>query len=153
ESEPARAGEQVEDARPVGRRPQDVEDGLPHPIPGGAGGEPPRRAEAPPPEAAPYESHARFALLLQNMGEPLHRAEALLRGSASNVWAGGRGARIALAEPTRAWTYDEVLDTVARLGGALTTLGVKPGDRVAVLMPDGLEAATALLAAIYVGAI
>src|SRR5262249_27281953 len=87
------------------------------------------------------------------MGERLTLAEARLRGSASNVSAGGRGARIALAEPTRAWTYDEVLDTVARLGGALTTLGVKPGDRVAVLMPDGLEAATALLAAIYVGAI
>ncbi len=87
------------------------------------------------------------------MGERLNLAEALLRGQASNLLAGGRGARVALAEPTRAWTYDEVHDTVARLGAALTKLGVKPGDRVAVLMPDGLEAATALLAAIYVGAI
>jgi len=78
------------------------------------------------------------------MADSLNLAEALLRG---------HGTRVAVSEPTRAWTYEELSDTVARLGAALVHLGIKPGDRVAVLMPDGLEAATAILATIYMGGV
>src|SRR5262245_50779215 len=78
------------------------------------------------------------------MALSLNLAEALLRGP---------GTQVAVSEPTRAWTYDELGDTVARLGAALVHLGVKAGDRVAVLMPDGLEAATAILATIHMGGV
>src|SRR5262252_3695164 len=39
------------------------------------------------------------------------------------------GDQIALREPQRAWSYDELGDTVARFGAALIALGVKRGDR------------------------
>jgi benzoate-CoA ligase family protein len=61
--------------------------------------------------------------------------------------------RVALREPTRAWTYGELHTSVTKVGGALKALGIRPGDRVAVLMRDGLEAAASLLGAIHVGAI
>lgn len=60
--------------------------------------------------------------------------------------------RVALREPTRTWTYGELASFVAKVGGALRSLGVKPGDRVAVLMRDGLEAAASILGAIHMGA-
>src|SRR5262249_57997792 len=75
----------------------------------------------------------------------LNLAEVLLRGRF--------GSRVAVREPQRAWTYDELADCVARFGAALADLGVKRGDRVAVLMPDGLEAAAAILGAIWIGAV
>jgi benzoate-CoA ligase len=79
------------------------------------------------------------------MPDLLNLAEALLRGRG--------GSRIAVREPQRAWTYGELGDTVARFAAALADLGVKRGDRVAVLMPDGLEAAAAILGAIWIGAV
>ena len=62
-------------------------------------------------------------------------------------------ARIALREPQRQWTYDELGDTVARVAGGLRGLGVRRGDRVAVLMPDGLEGVAAILGIIHAGAV
>jgi acetyl-CoA synthetase len=50
-------------------------------------------------------------------------------------------------------TYRELLDRVARLAGALRGLGVGVGDRVAVYMPTGLEAALTLLACARIGAV
>lgn len=61
--------------------------------------------------------------------------------------------RIAVREPTRAWTYAQLGDTVARFAAALAALGIRRGDRVAVLSPDGLEATAAILGAIHAGAI
>lgn len=52
----------------------------------------------------------------------LHRALLLNRSGTATIFEGRR----------RSWT--EVGDRVARLAGALKTLGVEPGDRVAVLM-------------------
>jgi benzoate-CoA ligase family protein len=80
------------------------------------------------------------------MAERLNLAVAILNDPA-------RAARVALREPQRSWTYAELADTVARFGAALGALGVTRGDRVAVLSPDGLEAAAAILAAVHMGAV
>jgi benzoate-CoA ligase len=65
----------------------------------------------------------------------------------------GRQDKVALREPTRAWSYAVLQDRVARIAGALRSVGVERGDRVAMLMPDSLEAAASILGAIYAGAI
>ena len=65
----------------------------------------------------------------------------------------GLGDHIALRAGDRAWTYDELADKVRRLATGLKTLRVGKGDRVAIFMPDTLEAALSILATIYAGAI
>ena len=77
------------------------------------------------------------------MPDLLNLAEALLRGRG--------GSRIAVREPQRAWTYGELGDTVARFAAALADLGVKRGDRVAVLMPQAPETAIAHVGAFKAG--
>ncbi len=72
---------------------------------------------------------------------------------AQTLIAAGEPLRVALRERSRAWTYGELANQVARVGGALAGLGVVPGDRVAVLMPDGLECAASILGAMWIGAI
>jgi benzoate-CoA ligase len=67
--------------------------------------------------------------------------------------AGGWGDRVAVREGTRAVTYAQLRDQVARAATALRSLRIARGDRVAILMPDTIEAAIALLGAIYHGAI
>jgi benzoate-CoA ligase len=69
------------------------------------------------------------------------------------VAAPERAARIAVREPSRAWTYGELAHHVRCLAGGLASLGVKSGDRVAVLMPDGLEAVCSILGAVWMGAV
>ena len=72
-------------------------------------------------------------------------------------WADGSG-RLALinvmpgAAPERI-TFDALRETSARLGAVLQAQGVDRGDRVAVLLPQGTEAAIAHLAAYRIGAI
>ena len=51
------------------------------------------------------------------------------------------------------WTYRELHDLSARLAGVLKDLGVGPGDRVALYLPTGVEAAIAMLAAARLGAV
>lgn len=65
----------------------------------------------------------------------------------------GWGTRVALRHAGRMWTYAELHIHVQQLATVLADLGIGPGDRVAVLMPDSLEAAGALLGVIYAGAI
>jgi acyl-CoA synthetase (AMP-forming)/AMP-acid ligase II len=58
-------------------------------------------------------------------GIPL-RLDAILARAALS-----RGRRDAVIFPDTAWTYEEVYDRARRLGGALASLGVQKGDRVA----------------------
>ncbi|MGC8903649.1 AMP-binding protein [Thermus sp.] len=51
------------------------------------------------------------------------------------------------------WTYRELWDLSARLAGVLKGLGVRKGDRVALYLPTGLEAALSLLALARLGAV
>ncbi|EKF18560.1 malonate--CoA ligase [Nitratireductor pacificus] len=53
----------------------------------------------------------------------------------------------------RRWTYGDMLAQSARLAGALTRLGVQPGDRVAVQVEKSPEALMLYLATVRAGAI
>jgi acetyl-CoA synthetase len=69
----------------------------------------------------------------------------------------GRGDRVAYyfeGEPgdTRTITYAQMLHDVKKAANALTELGVKAGDRVAIYMPMIPEAAVAMLACARIGA-
>ena len=81
-------------------------------------------------------------------GARLNFAENLLRADDSRpavVWRGEDGRR-------RAYTHAELHREVARLAGALRTLGVGPGDRVAGFLPNCPEAVIAMLASASLGA-
>ncbi|HEU5222509.1 MAG TPA: acetate--CoA ligase [Candidatus Lumbricidophila sp.] len=72
--------------------------------------------------------------------------------------AAGNGDRVAIyfeGEPgdSRAITYAELTAEVKRAANALTDLGVKQGDRVAIYLPMIPEAAVAMLAVARIGAI
>lgn len=56
-----------------------------------------------------------------------------------------------LSESTR--TFAELWDEVGRLGQALRELGVAEGDRVAIVLPMGIESVAAIYAAARIGAI
>ena len=71
----------------------------------------------------------------------------------------GRAEQVALiydspvTSTIQTFTYRELRDEVARLAGALQTLGVAKGDRVLIYMPMVPEAAMAMLACARIGAI
>ena len=72
--------------------------------------------------------------------------------------AAGRGERVAFhfeGEPgdTRTITYSQMLDDVSQAAHALTELGIKSGDRVAIYLPMIPEAAVAMLACARIGAV
>jgi propionyl-CoA synthetase len=73
--------------------------------------------------------------------------------------AAGRGGQDALlwdspmAGETRRYTYEQLLDCVARFAGALRAAGVAAGDRVLIYMPMIPEAVIAMLASARIGAI
>ncbi|MBL9015306.1 MAG: benzoate-CoA ligase family protein [Myxococcales bacterium] len=67
--------------------------------------------------------------------------------------ARGAGQRPALREGNRAWTFDELAQTVGKLSGALRTLKLGRGERVLILMRDTLEAAAAILGVIHAGGV
>ena len=52
-----------------------------------------------------------------------------------------------------AWSFAELSQAAARAAGTLRARGVRPGDRVAVVVPDGRRSAQALLGALRLGAI
>ncbi len=70
----------------------------------------------------------------------------------------GRGDKVAFhwigepAEDRRDLTYSQLKDEVSRAANALTELGVKTGDRVAIYMPMIPEAVVAMLACARIGA-
>ena len=59
----------------------------------------------------------------------------------------------AITGDRRSYSYAELLDLVARLGGALRGMGVEPGDRVVIYLPMIPEAAMAMLACARIGAV
>ena len=65
----------------------------------------------------------------------------------------GHGARRALVTPAGATSYDELLALVERAGAGLRSRGVKTGDRVAILLPDGLAWAATFFGALRAGAV
>jgi benzoate-CoA ligase family protein len=67
--------------------------------------------------------------------------------------AGGAGDRPAIVTPTATVTYRELLARVARAGNALRNLGVEPEQRVALLLPDGIEWATVFFGTLRIGAV
>ncbi len=79
------------------------------------------------------------------MSERLNLADTLLNA--------GMPHQPAIFEPARQVTYGQLDDLAGRVGGALWTLGVRPGERVAVLMPDGIDAAATILGAVRIGAV
>jgi benzoate-CoA ligase len=65
----------------------------------------------------------------------------------------GRGEAMAVREPKRAWSYARLADEAGRVGNALASQGVQPGDRVALMLHDSLEAAAVFLGAARIGAL
>ncbi len=73
-------------------------------------------------------------------------ADVLLRAHAENPTG------VAVCEPGREVTYEQLDGIVATLAGALSELGVGAGERVAVWLPKSIEAVAAMQAALRVGA-
>ncbi len=67
--------------------------------------------------------------------------------------ANGAGARPALREGDRVWTFDQLSDHISRLSAGLRQLKLGRGERVLILMQDTMEAAAAILAVIHAGAV
>lgn len=53
----------------------------------------------------------------------------------------------------RMWTYNDLADQVSRMGGALRARGIRPGDRILLLLPNVAEFIIAWLAILRVGAV
>jgi benzoate-CoA ligase family protein len=66
---------------------------------------------------------------------------------------GGAGDRPAIVTSAGATTYRELLALTARAGAALRGLGVEPEQRVALLLPDGVEWVATFLGTLRVGAV
>ncbi|HRU82067.1 MAG TPA: AMP-binding protein, partial [Candidatus Methanomethylicus sp.] len=56
-------------------------------------------------------------------------------------------------QPERAYTYQEIYETVNKLANGLKSLGVKKGDRISIYMPMLPETVMAMLACAKIGAI
>ena len=67
--------------------------------------------------------------------------------------AGGRGAHVAIECGDARITYDDVLRDVNRTGHALRRLGVRPEERVLLLLLDGPEFVYSFFGAIKIGAV
>lgn len=72
----------------------------------------------------------------------------------ANVEA-GRGGKVAVcdADSGATYTYDDVLAMTNRTGNALRELGVRPEERVMLLLPDSVEFVACFFGAIKIGAV
>ena len=59
----------------------------------------------------------------------------------------------ALITAERSWTFAEISAEVNRVGNALLSMGVRPGERVGILCPDTAEWAVTFFACLKVGAV
>lgn len=67
--------------------------------------------------------------------------------------AGGAADRPVIVTPDGATTYRELLRLAGRCGNVLRGLGLEPEQRVALLLPDGVEWAAAFFGALRIGAV
>ncbi|RZT84304.1 benzoate-CoA ligase [Pseudonocardia sediminis] len=67
--------------------------------------------------------------------------------------AAGDGDRIAVRHPRGLLTYSQLTDEVRRVAGGLRAVGVRPEQRVLLVMTDDVELFTAILAAMWIGAV
>ena len=67
--------------------------------------------------------------------------------------AAGRGAKTAIIDDAGRYSYAELAAQVNRCGNALTTLGVRPEQRVLLCLLDSVAFAAAFLGAIKIGAV
>src|SRR5689334_19746358 len=65
----------------------------------------------------------------------------------------GLGGKIAIRWGERGYTYDEVADRSLRVAAALAGLGVRPGERVYLVLPDGPAFAWAFFGTLAAGAV
>jgi len=65
----------------------------------------------------------------------------------------GRDSAPAIREPTREWCYAELFHYATKTASALYSLGIRRGDRVALLLDDSCEFAAAFLGIIRIGAV
>jgi acyl-coenzyme A synthetase/AMP-(fatty) acid ligase/rubrerythrin len=84
---------------------------------------------------------------------PLPAPGAVFVNAAQLLLAQADPARIALACGTEHLDYRELRARVARAAGAWRQRGLRPGDRVAVKLPDGFDWVVAFLGAIWAGGI
>ena len=111
------------------------------------------------------ELHQHVLGVVAHLGERVgahsqqQRLVALARTEDSHARARGRGQQAALIYDSpvtgtqRTYTYEGLLDEVARFAGVLRGLGVGKGDRVIVYLPMIPEAAIAMLACARIGAV
>src|SRR5581483_6067156 len=67
--------------------------------------------------------------------------------------AAGDGDAIAVRHPGGVLTYSQLTEQVRRVAGGLAGIGVRPEERVVLCMADDVELFTAILAAMYLGAV
>jgi benzoate-CoA ligase family protein len=67
--------------------------------------------------------------------------------------ARGDGARVALREPKRVWSYETLAEESARAAGAFHGLGIRAGETIGLVLHDSMELAAALFGAARIGAI
>ncbi|NMH99638.1 benzoate-CoA ligase family protein [Pseudonocardia acidicola] len=65
----------------------------------------------------------------------------------------GDGDRVAVRHPGGTLTYAELAAEVRRVAAGLTTIGVRPEERVLLCMVDDVELFTGILATMYIGAV
>ncbi|HKS46953.1 MAG TPA: benzoate-CoA ligase family protein [Amycolatopsis sp.] len=65
----------------------------------------------------------------------------------------GDGGRTAVVTSGRTLNYAELADAAHRVAGGLAGIGVRPEERVMLCMVDGVEMLTAILGAMYLGAV
>lgn len=63
------------------------------------------------------------------------------------------GAREAIRFPGKTLTFIEVAERASKVSAALSQRGIRPGDHVGILVPDGPEGMTTLLGILWLGAV
>jgi len=89
----------------------------------------------------------------------MHAANTLMSADDGNfatlLWRAGErfATRVAILERRQETTFAEVLERGMRVARTLAAAGIQPGDRIAVLLRRGPEAAASLFGTLAVGAI